>query len=105
MTTETKEVTEKYDVTIQRRATELCDKLGITEGDQKALIHTTLKETGLESWKNGRNRGESPKVEKSTSSHFRRGLVRHAEERKHRALNLPHPSGFLDFDRKVYRGL
>ena len=72
MTTETKEVKEKYDVTIQRRATELCDKLGITEGDQKALIHTTLKETGLESWKHGTQagftRGVKAKEAKTTPS-------------------------------------
>lgn len=49
MTTETKEVREKYDVTIQRRASELCDTLGITDLKQVALIHTALKETGLES--------------------------------------------------------
>ena len=57
MTTETKEVREKYDVTIQRRATELCESLGITDVKQIALIHTTLKETGLESWNNGRKAG------------------------------------------------
>ena len=57
MTTETKEVREKYDVTIQRRATELCESLGITDVKQIALIHTTLKETGLESWKNGTQAG------------------------------------------------
>ena len=38
MTTETKEVREKYDVTIQRRATELCESLGITDVKQIALI-------------------------------------------------------------------
>lgn len=37
MTTETKEVREKYDVTIQRRARELCDSLGIADVDQVAL--------------------------------------------------------------------
>ena len=57
MTTETKEVREKYDVTIQRRASELCDTLGITDVKQVALIHTALKETGLESWKNGTQAG------------------------------------------------
>lgn len=57
MTTETKEVKEKYDVTIQRRASELCETLGITDATQKALIHTALTETGLESWKNGTQAG------------------------------------------------
>ncbi len=31
MTAETKEVREMYDVTIQRRASELCDTLGIAD--------------------------------------------------------------------------
>ena len=57
MTTETKEVREKYDVTIQRRASKLCDSLGVTDVDQVKLIHTTLKETALESWKNGTQAG------------------------------------------------
>ena len=58
MTTETKkEVRESYDVTIQRRARELCESLGITDVKQVALIHTTLKDTGLESWNNGRQAG------------------------------------------------
>ena len=72
MTTETKEVREKYDVTIQRRATELCDTLGITDVKQIALIHTTLKETGLESWKNGIQagftRGDKAKQAETTPS-------------------------------------
>ena len=33
MTTETKEVREKYDVTIQRRASQLCDTLGVIPKD------------------------------------------------------------------------
>ena len=47
MTTKTKEVRDKYDVTIQRRASQLCDTLGITDVKQVALIPTTLKETDL----------------------------------------------------------
>ena len=57
MTTEAKEVRESYDVTIQRRASKLCGSLGLTDVDQTKLIHTTLKETALESWNNGRKAG------------------------------------------------
>lgn len=64
MTSETKPVKESYDVTIQRRASELCNQIGITDAKQIALVHSTLKETGLESWKNGlqaaRNRAAKP---------------------------------------------
>ncbi len=38
MTTETKEVKEKYDVTIQRRASELCETLGLEKEGARFLI-------------------------------------------------------------------
>ena len=66
MTTEPKQVRESYDVTIQRRASELFDKLGLTDVSKLALIHNTLTETGKESWKNGiqagRNRACKPEA-------------------------------------------
>jgi len=57
MSTETNQVREKYDVTLQRRASELCESLGITDVKQIALVHTTLSETAKESWKNGLQAG------------------------------------------------
>ena len=44
MTTETKEIREKYDVIVERRAEEPCGTLGITDMEQVAFIHRTLKE-------------------------------------------------------------
>ena len=57
MTTETKEVKEKYDVILHRRGQALCESLGITDEQQIAKVHATLKEATLESWNNGTKAG------------------------------------------------
>ena len=72
MYTETNEIKERYDVTSQHRASELCESFGVTDVKQVALIHTSLKETGLESWNNGEKadfaRGVNVKEAETTQS-------------------------------------
>ena len=46
-----------YNKVIEDRANQLCAELGTTDAAKVKLVYQTLKDTGLESWKNGKEAG------------------------------------------------